>query len=83
MNKEEHVTYLRVVLKTLKDHQLFTKFTKCDVWLNYLVFLWHIVFGEGILVDYEKIEKVRQWHRPTLPIDILSFLGLVGVTGGL
>ncbi|WMV19105.1 hypothetical protein MTR67_012490 [Solanum verrucosum] len=28
MNEEEHVTHLRVVLQTLKDRQLFTKFSK-------------------------------------------------------
>ena len=29
-NKEEHVSHWRVVLQTLKEHQLFAKFSKCE-----------------------------------------------------
>ena len=29
-NKEEHMSNLRIVLKTLKDRQLFPKFRKCE-----------------------------------------------------
>ncbi|WMV24218.1 hypothetical protein MTR67_017603 [Solanum verrucosum] len=41
-------------------------------------FLGHIVSSEGIRVDSQKIEAVKQWPRPTTPIDIRSFLGLAG-----
>ncbi|KAH0764793.1 hypothetical protein KY285_000664 [Solanum tuberosum] len=33
-SEEEHATHLRVVLQTLKDHQLFAKFSKCEFWLQ-------------------------------------------------
>ncbi|KAH0729478.1 hypothetical protein KY289_000666 [Solanum tuberosum] len=33
---------------------------------------------EGIRVDSQKIEVVKQWSRPTSPIDIRRFLGLAG-----
>ena len=29
-SEEEHASHLRVVLQTLKDRQLFTKFSKCE-----------------------------------------------------
>ncbi len=32
-NEEDHATHLRVVLQTLKYHQLFAKFSKCEFWL--------------------------------------------------
>ena len=32
-NEEEHASHLRVVVQTLKDHQLFAKFSKYDFWL--------------------------------------------------
>ena len=38
-NDKEHVSHLRVVLQTLKDHQLFSKFSKCEFWLQLLLFL--------------------------------------------
>ncbi|WMV09114.1 hypothetical protein MTR67_002499 [Solanum verrucosum] len=77
-NEEEHAIHLRVVLQTLKDRQLFAKFSKCEFWLQSVAFLGHIVSSKEIQVDYKKIEAVKQWPRPTSPIDIRSFLGLAG-----
>ena len=51
---------------------------KCECWLEYVVFLGHIVLGEGIQVDSQKIETVKNWVRPTFLIDIRSFLGWTG-----
>ena len=47
-SEEEHASHLRVVLQTIKDRQLFTKFTKCEFWLQSVAFLGHIVSSEGI-----------------------------------
>ncbi|KAH0644810.1 hypothetical protein KY284_032694 [Solanum tuberosum] len=55
-NEEEHANHLRVVLQTLKDRQLFAKFSKCEVWLQFIAFLGQIVSSEGIRVDSQKIE---------------------------
>ncbi|WMV25807.1 hypothetical protein MTR67_019192 [Solanum verrucosum] len=77
-NKEEHASHLRVVLQTLKDHQLFAKFNNCEFWLQSFAFLGHIVSSEGIRVNSQKIEAVKQWPRPTSATDIRSFLGLAG-----
>ena len=77
-SEKEHASHLKVVLQTLKDRQLFAKFSKCVFWLQSVAFLGHIVSSEGILVDSKKIELVKQWPRPTSDIDIRSFLGLAG-----
>jgi hypothetical protein len=37
--EEEHETHLRLVLKRLRAHQLYTKFSKCKFWLQKLLFL--------------------------------------------
>ncbi|KAH0642150.1 hypothetical protein KY290_033750 [Solanum tuberosum] len=74
-NEEEHANHLRVVLQTLKDRQLFAKFSKCEVWLQFIAFLGQIVSSEGIRVDSQKIEAVKQWPKPTSPTNIRSFLG--------
>ncbi|KAH0684682.1 hypothetical protein KY289_022434 [Solanum tuberosum] len=74
----EHANDKRVVLQTLKERQLFAKFSKCEFWLQSVAFLGHIVSSDGIQVDSQKIEAVKQWSRPTSPIDIRSFLGLAG-----
>ena len=75
---KEHASHLKVVLQTLKDRQLFAKFSKCVFWLQSVAFLGHIVSSEGILVDSKKIELVKQWPRPTSATNIRSFLGLAG-----
>ena len=50
-NAKEHAFHFRIVLQTLRDHQLYAKFSKCELWLNEVVFLRHVVFGNGIFVD--------------------------------
>ena len=57
---EEHVYYLRTVLQTLRKHQLYAKFSKCDFWLESVAFLGHIVSKDGIQVDPQKIEAVSE-----------------------
>ena len=39
-SEEEHASHLRVVLQTLKDRQLFTKFSKCEFLAAVRCFHW-------------------------------------------
>ena len=70
--------YLRTVLQTLREHQLYAKFSKCDFWTESVAFLGHVVTKDGIQVDPQKIEVVSEWPRPTTVTEIRSFLGLAG-----
>ncbi|WP_241752491.1 reverse transcriptase family protein, partial [Vibrio vulnificus] len=47
-SKPEHEDHLRVVLQTLRDYQLYAKFSKCEFWRDQVVFLGHVVSPEGI-----------------------------------
>ena len=53
--EEDHEDYLRVVLQTLRDHQLYAKFNKCEFWLTEVRFLGHVVSASGVSVDPEKV----------------------------
>lgn len=75
---EEHEQHLRIVLQTLREHQLFEKFSKREFWLTQVAFLGHIISKDGIQVDLSKVEAVRQWPRTTAVMEVRSFLGLVG-----
>ena len=75
---EEHVQHLRIVLQTLREHQLYAKKEKCDFWLTEVKFLGHVISEQGISVDPSKIETVLQWERPKNVVEIRSFLGLAG-----
>ena len=74
----EHEYHLRIVLQLLRDHQVYTKFSKCDFWLNEVRFLGHVVSTSGVSVDPEKVEAVMSWERPKSVFEIRSFLGLPG-----
>ena len=74
--KEDHTEHLRIVLQTLREHQLYVKFIKCRIWLDRVPFLGHVVSAEGILVDPQKIEAIVDWKPPTNVTEVRSFLGL-------
>ena len=57
-SREEHEQHLRSVLHTLKNNQLYAKFSKCEFWLDSVAFLGYVVSAEGIKVDPKKIEAV-------------------------
>ncbi|XP_052198313.1 uncharacterized mitochondrial protein AtMg00860-like [Diospyros lotus] len=75
-NKNEHEEHLRIVLETLRQYQLYAKFSKCKFWLSQVAFLGHIILAEGITVDSAKIKVVQGWKQPTNLAKVRSFLGL-------
>ena len=77
-NEEEHALYLRLVLQTLREHQLYAKFSKCKFWLDQVAFLGHVVSGDGIQVDPKRIEAITEWPKLTTVTEVRSFLGLAG-----
>ena len=77
-NREDHETHLRLVLQRLREHKLYSKFDKCQFWLDEVAFLGHIVNRDGISVDPEKIRAVLEWPRATTVTEVRSFLGLAG-----
>ena len=74
--EEEHEDHLRIVLQSLRDHQLYAKFSKCEFWLTEVRFLGHVVSASGVSVDSEKVKAVMGWERPKSVFKIRSFLGL-------
>ena len=69
-NAEEHIFHLQIVLQTLGDKQLYAKFSKCEFLLNKIVFLEHVIFGNGIFVDPKKVEVNVNWEQPKNFIEI-------------
>ncbi|KAG8499117.1 hypothetical protein CXB51_005526 [Gossypium anomalum] len=50
-DETKHAKHLRLVLQTLREKQLYAKFSKCEFWLHEVRFLGHVVSASGILVD--------------------------------
>eukprot|EP00253_Pinus_taeda_P019879 PITA_19879 len=75
---EEHHEHLRIVLQTLREHQLYAKFSKCDFFKEEIQYLGHVITKDGIAVDLEKIKAIMEWPVPKDVADVRSFMGLVG-----
>ena len=75
-NEEEHVEHLAVVLRVLREHQLYHKLSKCgSSRLRYIT--WDIFFSkEGIVVYPENIRAIMEWIAPRNVDDVRSFMGL-------
>jgi hypothetical protein len=73
---EEHEEHLWIVLQGLQEHQLYTKFSKCEFWIKEVSFLGQMVSPEGITVDPGKVKEVLEWKPPTIVSEVWSFLGL-------
>ncbi|GJT35618.1 putative reverse transcriptase domain-containing protein [Tanacetum coccineum] len=76
--REELVEHLRLVLELLKKEKLYAKFSKCEFWLREVQFLRHVINGNGIHVDPNKIEDAKNWKAPRTPTNVRSFLRLAG-----
>ncbi|KAM1370587.1 hypothetical protein ACFX2F_041029 [Malus domestica] len=77
-SKADHIRHLNLVLKKLREHQLYAKFNKCQFWLTEVAFLGHVVSAQGIQVDPQKIAAVENWEQPRTVTKVRSFLGLAG-----
>nr|GEZ13410.1 putative reverse transcriptase domain-containing protein [Tanacetum cinerariifolium] len=75
---EEHEMYLGLVLELLKKKKLYAKFSKCELWLQKVQFLWHVINGDRIHVDPSKIKDFKNWKASRTPSEVSSFLGLAG-----
>jgi hypothetical protein len=64
---EEHP---RKALERLRREQLYAKLEKCKFWPTSMSFLGHMISGEGVIVDPEKVEAVVEWTRPTSVLEV-------------
>nr|GEZ05001.1 putative reverse transcriptase domain-containing protein [Tanacetum cinerariifolium] len=78
-NRKEHEGHLKLILKLLKEEELYAKFSKCEFWLSKVKFLGHVIDSEGIHVDPAKIEAIKDWESPKTPTKIRQFLGKANV----
>jgi hypothetical protein len=58
--EEEHKQHLRMVLQVPREHQLYAKLSKCSFYQERIHYLGHIISKDGIVVDPEKIESIRE-----------------------
>ena len=52
------------MLKTLRDHSLFARQSKCFFGVPRVEYLGHFISKEGVVIDPSKIEAIRNWPLP-------------------
>jgi hypothetical protein len=75
-SEEEHEQHMRMVLQVLREHQLYAKLRKCLFYRRQIHYLGHIISEEGIIVDPEKVEAIREWSAPRNVAGVRSFMVL-------
>ncbi|GJX33826.1 putative reverse transcriptase domain-containing protein [Tanacetum coccineum] len=68
-SKKEHEGHLKLILRLLKEEELYAMFSKCDFWVSKLQFLGHVIDSEGIHIDPAKIESIKDWVSPKTPTE--------------
>jgi len=74
----EHLRHVRTVLRTLQDHQLILKKSKCEFGRPSVAYLGHVISERGVEVDKQKVEAVLSWPLPASARAVRGFLGLAG-----
>ncbi|XP_056698439.1 uncharacterized protein [Spinacia oleracea] len=67
-SEEDNAKHLRPVLSTLRENQLYAKFSKCEFWLEKVALLGNFVSKEGVSVDHAKIKATRLTTAPVLTL---------------
>ncbi|KAA3484389.1 Gag-Pol polyprotein [Gossypium australe] len=62
-DESEHAKHLRIVLQTLRDKQLFTKFSKCEFWLREVGFLGLIVSAEELKAKLVFLQQICEAQK--------------------
>ena len=73
---EEHVKHLREVFEILKTHKFFCHLHKCHFNNTQMKYLGHLISSDRVRPDPKKVEKAKEWSRPTSVQEVRSFLGL-------
>jgi hypothetical protein len=77
-NREEYQEHLKMVLQVLREHQLYAKFIKCDLYKREIKYLGHVISTEAVAVDPEKIKVIVDWPTPINVTEVGSIMGLNG-----
>ena len=73
-----HLQHLEEVLKLLLQHQWQVKLSKCAFAQKQVVYLGHVISGQGVATDPSKISTIQNWPSPVSVKEVRGFLGLAG-----
>ncbi|GJS26853.1 putative reverse transcriptase domain-containing protein [Tanacetum coccineum] len=68
-SRKEHEEHLKLILRLLKNEELYAKFSKCEFWLSKVQFLGHVIDSEGVHVDPAKIKPMTKLTQKSVKFD--------------
>ena len=75
---EQHMQTLRKLFEKLREYQLAARPTKCQIGMEEVLFLGFKVRQGKLLLDDDKVEKIKKAPTPSTKKELRSFLGLAG-----
>jgi len=73
---DEHLECLATVFDRLDRYSLKLKPSKCSLFQRKVSFLGHVISGQGIECDPEKVATIAMWPTPSSIAEVRSFCGL-------
>jgi len=73
---DEHLERLATVFDRLDRYSLKLKLSKCSLFQHKVSSLGHVVSGQGIECDPEKVATITMWPTPTSIAEVRTFCGL-------
>jgi hypothetical protein len=75
---KDHQSHLKLVLSVLAENCFVANQAKCKFGCAQIDYLGHIISGDGVAVDPEKIKCIIEWPTPKNVKGVRGFLGLTG-----
>jgi hypothetical protein len=64
--REDHYTYIRIIIERLRKYKLYTKLSKCFFNVKEVEFLGFIMGFIRVKPDLNKILIIKKWPKPKL-----------------
>ena len=77
-NETEHEQHVREVLRRLQQHNLYAKLLKCEFHRRDVRFLGLRVGADGVSMDPDRVDTIKDWPMLESFHDIQVFLGFTG-----
>ena len=71
----DYLKHLDEILSALENQELYCKLSKCEFALLVVKFLGHLLTGNSLEPDPDKLKAVKEWPAPTSVTEIRRFLG--------
>ena len=77
-DEKEHVEHLSKVFQLFLQHTLAVKLSKCNLAIQIVEYLGHVISQDGVATDPAKIKAIQEWPILITRKQLRGFLGLTG-----